>query len=134
MTDATLLTQDEYRSVDRLRSWVYEIPSVAIGGDSDEMRLPVGVTEGAVAVVRIACNSTDFDLSIRAKAGVAPSTIYEIIKVVNIDKSYSEVYYPRVIFSNGEEPAETANLYAVISNNDTVVTGTIMMELIISKV
>lgn len=133
MIEPTIISSDAYRSAQRLKSWIYEIPSVGVLGTSDEIQLQVGVKEGSIAVVRISCDSEDYKLSVRSKPGVIVPTIYEILNVVNIDKSYNEVYNPKIIFSNGEEPAEQANLYAVITNNDTVVTGAIMMELIISK-
>lgn len=133
MINPTVISVDSYRSAQRLKSWVFEIPSIPIGGTSDEIRLNIGETEGAIAAVRIVCASTDYDLSVRVKPSIVLPSIYEVLNVVDIDGSYNEVYEPKIIFSNGEEPAEQASIYAVIKNNDTVMTGAIMMELIISK-
>ena len=65
MIDPTVISVDSYRSVQRLKSWIFEIPSIPIGGTSDEIRFNIGETEGAIAAVRIACASADYDLSIR---------------------------------------------------------------------
>lgn len=131
MIDPTILIDGEkYKSVRHIRDWRFLIPSVDPGTISDEFRLPLK-KEGDIICVRTACSSTNHDISLRTKAGDIIPTVNEILRVIEIDQTYNETEL-EIYYSNSDEP-ETPNLYLVVSNNDTIATGDMVFEIIISQ-
>jgi len=86
------------------------------------------VFNGILRNVAIACDSTDFDVSIRTKSNGQPDSIDEIYKVTDISKyrSDDDLYVGWV----NNDPTNTSKLYVVITNNDLVrATGTVSVKL-----
>lgn len=129
IVNATLVASHAFNSVFREMSYQFLGPSVAAGGEvSDDIRMAIAQGgEGKLIGVRVACNSDDFDVSIRTEAGITPPSVREILRVVDNVERYDGaelgIYY--------WNPDEEDYLYMVITNNDT--SGALSIELVIGR-
>lgn len=92
---------------------------------------PIAVCNaGKIETLRIACESVNFDVSIRSGAGVVIPSIEEVLRVTEIDQYYSSQSFSILFYNVTEENY----LYGVITNTDPInVTGVVSIEFIISN-
>ena len=86
------------------------------------------VFNGILRNVSIACDSTDFDVSIRTKSNAQADSVDEIYRVTDISKyrSDDDLYQAWV----NDDPTNTSKLYLVLVNNDLVrATGSITVKI-----
>jgi len=87
------------------------------------------IFNGILRGVSVACDSTDFDISLRTKSNGQPDSVDEIYRATDISKyrSDDDLFQAWV---NGD-PTNTSKLYAVIVNNDLVrATGTVIIKIV----
>jgi hypothetical protein len=131
MPPADLISTHEFRTIQNTTRFRFQIDSIAAGATSEEMSLAISQCgEGKFVGFKIVCDSTDFDVSIRADSGVTVPHIDEVLDVENINLEYTDfdidAYY---VNADGEDL-----LYLVIINTDVVnATGTIDFELYLEK-
>ena len=108
----------------------FTLGSVAVSSTGAESLINIGCWQGAIQGVIAVCASTDFDISIRNKAGQAANSIYEILSYVasNLRLENSNM---RRDFENRDNPQEQ-RLYVIIKNDDASnATGNVELELAI---
>lgn len=140
MIDAIQIKIETLRTVFNVQIVRLTIPSIPATTLSDLISMDVGVSDGELVGVRIACASTDFDLHILAKQDAVIDTVDEIYRSVGISKRLSEMNLG-IIFSNDDEfvfdsfgdSEEQSLLYALIDNKDSIATGEITIELALQR-
>jgi len=100
------------------------------GGALDfESGLGQKVLNGLIRGVSVACDSTDFDISLRTKSNGQADSVDEIYRVTDISKYRSDNNLLQG-WVNNDSPAES-KLYAVITNNDLVrATGIVTVKIV----
>lgn len=139
MITATQIQKEKFKGIFHKWSVRYDLPSVTSNTISDEIDLVDSFSDGTIEAFRIVSpTSTNFDISIRTRAGVVTPSIDEILVITSINQRYSEVNLG-IIYTNNDEYLtqddndETSSLYMVVNNKDLVnPTGLIQLELIIS--
>ena len=128
---ATLISTHEFRSIQNITRFRFQMPSVAAGTTSEEISLAVSECgEGRFVGFKIVCDSTDFDVSIRSNDGVTPPHIDEVLDTENINLEYTDFN----IFAYYRNTDGNDLLYLVIINTDAVnATGVIDFELYLEK-
>jgi len=132
IVNATLTASHVFRSAFQEASYQFTGPSVAAGGGvSDDIRMAIDQGgEGKLIGVRVACNSEDFDISVRTEPDVTPPSVREILRVIDNDERYDGTTLG-VFYWN---PDGEDYLYLVLTNNDALnATGALSIELIISR-
>lgn len=132
IVNATLTASHVFRSAFQEASYQFTGPSVAAGGGvSDDIRMAIDQGgEGKLIGVRVACDSEDFDISIRTEPDVTPPSVSEILRVIDNDERYDGTTLGIYFWNPGEEDY----LYLVVVNNDAVnATGVLKIELVISR-
>jgi len=87
------------------------------------------IFNGMLRGVSVACDSTDFDISIRTKSNGLADSVDEIFRVTNINKYRSDVNLEQGWVNN--DPTNTSKLYAVITNQDLVrATGAVTIKIV----
>ena len=142
--NATLAATHAFHSAGQEVSYQFTSTSIAAGGGEDEIRMALWATqtidgdehqvrqggEGKLIGVRVACESEDFDVSIRTDPGVTRPSIREILRDEDEDERYDGTTLG-IYYWNAEREDY---LYLVITNNDAVnPTGEIHIELIIGR-
>ncbi len=111
----------------------FTFPTIATdstGGGEMEFATTKGekLHSGILRGVSVSCDSTDFDVSIRAMSNALVDTPGEIYRATDIEKYRSDDNLG-VGWINTDTPAE-GKLYLVLTNNDIVrATGTVIIEL-----
>jgi len=142
--NATLVASHVFHSAFQEVSYQFTSTSIAAGGGEDDIQMALWIEdtvndaptvlgqggEGKLIGVRVACNSTDFDVSVRTERGVTPPSVREILRVEDNDERYDGtslgIYY--------WNPDEEDYLYLVLTNNDGAnATGVLHIELIIGR-
>ena len=100
------------------------------GGPLDfQVATEQNIFNGVLRGVSVACDSEDFDVSIRTKSNGQANSVDEIYRVVDIDKYRSDdnLFQGWV---NGDTPS-SSKLYVVLTNTDAVnATGTITVKIV----
>lgn len=110
----------------------YELTTIAISGSSAEYRLNDINKDGKIVQVSAACDSDDFDISLRTSESLTPPTTEEILRIIDNNErclhTDLDIYY--------YNPADENYLYAYITNNDSgnVATGTIYLDVVVAEV
>lgn len=109
----------------------------AVSADSTgggELNLLYGVDRrdkfhsGILRGLAVACDSTDFDVSVRVKSNGQADSIDEIYRVVNINKYRRDS--DLLIGWVNMDPVKSGTLYCIVTNNDlSRGTGTIDVEI-----
>jgi len=87
------------------------------------------IFNGILRGVSVACDSTDFDISLRTKSNGQADSVDEIYRVTNIDKYRSDVNLGQG-WVNGDSPIES-KIYCVITNQDLArATGAITVKVV----
>ena len=132
VVNATPIATHAFNSAFQEVSYQFTGPSVAAGGGvSDDIRMAIDQGgEGKLIGVRVACNSEDFDISIRTLHSVTPPSVREILRVIDNDERYDGMDLGIYYWTPGEEDY----LYIAVTNNDVVnPTGPLSIELIIGR-
>ena len=87
------------------------------------------IFNGILRGVSVACDSTDFDISIRTKSNGLADSVDEIYRVTNINKYRSDDDLNQG-WVNGD-PTNTSKLYCVVTNQDLVrATGAVTVKIV----
>lgn len=126
---ATLLYRLDFPGVQNTCLFRYTFPSVAATTTSDEIEFEFD-NQAKIENIRISCDSTNYNFSLRLESGVTPPSIEEIYDVINANDTYLD---NRVNVYWGKQTGATEDcLYGVIKNLDSSATGLITFEFVMT--
>lgn len=87
------------------------------------------IHNGILRGVSVACDSTDFDVSLRTKSNAQADTVDEVFRVTDINKYRSDDNLLQGWVNN--DPVLESRLYLVLVNNDLArATGTVTIKIV----
>ena len=100
------------------------------GGPLDfESATGQNIFNGILRGVSVACDSTDFDVSIRTKSNAQENTVDEIYRVTTIDRYRSDDNLFQGWVNN--DPTNTSKLYLTLTNADPAkATGVVTVKVV----
>lgn len=123
----TMGKPDEARTQVITEFYVPNDHSVGIGAESDEIRFLIAEAY-LLDDLAVKCNSEKYTVSLRTRQGVVEfPSIYERLKIVEIDRSVVLPPAQRLNFINADRPM-TRYTYGVVTNNGAVATGPLIFE------
>lgn len=119
--DVTIDARDpvEFRTVDNIIKYKFVLlaDSALIGsGDVTEELLLEIPERGKLIGISVACDSEDYDISVRTEEGISLPSVREVYQVSTINQTWAE-YGLEILYSN-EEVIPADALYFVLTNND----------------
>lgn len=117
-------------------SRVYYLPSVPAEEDSPEYALQI-TPRGTLYNLRISCESSNYDISVRTREGALQGSAFEIFNYPGINKNYGTKGNESVRIAEAELTIPYVNedqpmrpyLYIKISNHDTNESGLITLRI-----
>ena len=126
---ATLIHRINFPGVQNTCLFRFTVPSVGATSFSDEIEFELD-NQAKFENIRISCDSTNYNFSLRLESGITPPSIEEIYDVINANDTYLD---NRVNVFWGKTASTTEDcLYGIIKNLDSVTTGLISFEFIMT--
>lgn len=113
----------------RTKLYLFTIDSVGASSTSGGFSINLkNIKTGSISGIRIVCNSTDYDLDLFEKASCTYPSVYEILRIEDINLEHAENELNASFYNR--ETTQVAYLYGIITNNDTInATGEISLQL-----